>query len=62
MKKQIDIAIVDAIKSIISVADGEVAYRIDKHFESPNKLDRMVNGSTKREVISVNITLSKTIK
>jgi hypothetical protein len=61
MKKQLDIAIVDAIKSIIQVADCDVEYDIKKNIESPNWVERNTSGSVKREVVSVSIKLTKVI-
>lgn len=53
MNKQLDLAIIDAIKSIISEADYEVIYSIHKATE------KGFLSKSKRETTSVSITLTK---
>lgn len=53
MTKELDLTIVEAIKSIIAKADCEVNYSIHK------AVDNVAFKKNKREVIRVDITLSK---
>ena len=55
MNKQLDLAIIEAIKSIIAEADCNVIYNIHKATEKP-LLSKQAN-----EVTSINITLTKTL-
>lgn len=53
MNKQLDLAIIDAIKSIIAEADCNVIYNIHKATE------KIFLSKHAKEIISINITLTK---
>ena len=53
MNKQLDLAIIDAIKNIISEADYDIDYSIHKAKE------KIFLSKKNREIVSVNITLTK---
>jgi len=57
MNKNLDLAIIDAIKSIIAIADAEVVYTIHKGVDQANVFKKKG-----REIVSVNITLTKDIE
>lgn len=54
MEKKLDLAIVDAIRSIIESTEHEVTYDIHKGEDAPFRRDKL-------EVIKVNITLTKPV-
>lgn len=62
MNKQLDLTIVEAIKSIIAESDFDVNYNISKHTENPTKFNRTIGGDRKKEIITVNITLTKNLE
>lgn len=53
MNKQLDLAIIDAIKSIITGADSQISYSIHKATE------KIFLSKQAKETISINITLTK---
>jgi hypothetical protein len=47
MSKQLDLTIVDAIRSIIAESDFDVNYDINKHTENPTKFNKTIGGGQK---------------
>jgi hypothetical protein len=62
MSKQLDLTIVDAIRSIVAESDFDVNYNINKHTENPTKFNKTIGGDKKREVIKIDITLIKNLE
>ncbi len=62
MNKKLDLVIVEAIKSIIAESDFDVDYDIKKDNCDPTKLKRVIDGAKKKEIITVNITLTKNLE